>query len=387
MKSNGYEAVRQNVLGLKVALFTDSDVFAGTERHILDLAVALKRQGREVMVACPALGVLAQRAGEEGIQVMAVEKGGPMDVLAIWRLAKALRVSAVDRVHAHNGRTTLIAVLARLLAGRGEVVVTQHFIEPSRTSAKGLKKHLKHLLHRLLNRRVAKIIAISEAVAEGIRRRGEARAKQVAKVWNGIRDPAAAARHHPLGGGAPGRSSGAGLLLCAARLEPEKGHDVLMDALQRLKGRQAAWQCLLAGDGGQRTKLERQVRESGLEDRVVFLGFRDDVSDLMANADVLVLTAAAEPFGLVLLEAMALGKPVVAMAAGGPLEIVEHDTTGFLTPPGDASALAQVLLDLLNDAELRETMGRKGRERYLAHFTAERMARETWQVYEEAVPA
>ena len=105
----------------------------------------------------------------------------------------------------------------------------------------------------------------------------------------------------------------------------------------------------------------------------------------MSACDIFVLPAPAEPFGLVLIEAMALGKPVIAAAAGGPLEIVADGETGLLFEPGNAASLAQAIKRLLADPELRQRMGKAGRKRYEEHFTARRMAEKMQEAYTRSV--
>ena len=114
---------------------------------------------------------------------------------------------------------------------------------------------------------------------------------------------------------------------------------------------------------------------------ITLLGFRSDVSALMSACDIFVLPAPAEPFGLVLIEAMALGKPVIAAAAGGPLEIVADGETGLLFEPGNAESLSSAIRRLLADPDLRRRMGIAGRKRYAQKFTARRMAENMQQVY------
>ena len=118
-----------------------------------------------------------------------------------------------------------------------------------------------------------------------------------------------------------------------------------------------------------------------LADRVIFTGYQKYPAACMAAMDVVVHTSTSpEPFGLVVLEGMALGKPVVATAHGGPLDVVVEGGTGFLTAPGDAAELAAVLVRLLGDADLRQRVGAAGRARFLDKFTAERNVRQLERV-------
>jgi glycosyltransferase involved in cell wall biosynthesis len=171
----------------------------------------------------------------------------------------------------------------------------------------------------------------------------------------------------------------------AARLEPEKDVASLLEAMQSVQAAHPQAVCVVAGDGSQKAALQQRIEEAGLQNAVRLLGFRSDVLGLINAADIFVLPSPAEPFGLVLLEAMALGKPVIATQAGGPLEIVVPDETGVLVPPRDANALGTALCRLLEDTTAREEMGRKGRARFEATFNARRMACETIEVYRRAL--
>ena len=110
-------------------------------------------------------------------------------------------------------------------------------------------------------------------------------------------------------------------------------------------------------------------------------GFRTDAHCLVKAANLFLLPSLAEPFGLVILEAMAFGKPVIATEAGGPKEIVEHLKTGLLVPPSDPQALSDSIIQLLSNQEIAAAMGEAGRKRFETHFTAERMTKETIEVY------
>jgi hypothetical protein len=148
---------------LRIALFTDADVFAGTERHMLDLARGLRAAGAVPSIACPRVSVLGDRARGEGIDHIPVEKGGFIDWPAINAMRQKLRSGEVDIIHAHNGRTALIAALAVKLERRGSYVLTQHFLIPSRSTRRGLKAAISGAIHRWISRGAGHIIAISDA--------------------------------------------------------------------------------------------------------------------------------------------------------------------------------------------------------------------------------
>ncbi len=370
----------------RALLLTDADVFAGTERHMLDLAQALCRMDVPVRIACPTPSPLAERSAGRGIAVVDMPKRGLVDFAAVRRLAEMLRAGEIDVIHAHNGRTHLAAALAVSRAGRGSCVATQHFLAPSRTGRRGPKAWLSNAAHHWVSRRTARFIAISQAVRQEAVRRDPEEEGRFAVVLNGIEPPeaerlkAAAAVRRELG-----VAEGAPLVVCAARLQVEKDIPTLIGAMKHVGGEFPNARCVVAGEGDQRDVLERMIDDSGLQEKVRLLGFRADVLELMNAGDVFVLPSVAEPFGLVLLEAMALGKAVVATRAGGPCEIVEEGVTGLLAASKNSGEMGAALLRLMRDPVLRAAYGEAGRRRFLEHFTAQRMAAETLAVYHAAV--
>ncbi len=366
----------------RVVLITDADVMAGTEQHMLALGGALSRRGLAVAVACPPGSPLAEGATAAGLRVHPIPRrkfAGPGAALALRRL---LVDGAADVLHAHNGRALLAAAVAVSLAGRGTCVATQHFLAPSSARRRGLAGWASAAVHRFMAGRTHRIIAISESARAAMVDRHAPGAAKAVVVPNGIAPPPADAA---VSAAAVRRELGLGVdqpvVLCAARLEAEKGIPTLVEAMAAVQAAHPSAVCLLAGQGSMRAELERQIGAAGLGGTVRLLGFRTDVPALMAAADVFVLPAPAEPFGLVLLEAMAAGRPVVAVAAGGPVEIVPDGQAGLLVPPADAAALAAALGRLLADPPLRHRMGAAGRTRWQDRFTVDRMAEATAAAY------
>jgi glycosyltransferase involved in cell wall biosynthesis len=177
------------------------------------------------------------------------------------------------------------------------------------------------------------------------------------------------------------------LLTCAARLEQEKDIGSLIAAMEHVAVECPSAVCVIAGEGSHKPELLAQIRRSGLEGRVRLLGYRSDVMAILNASDLFVLPSLTESFGLVLLEAMALGKPVLATRVGGPVEIVVEGETGLLVPPSDPGALGRAMLALLRDPATGAEMGRNGRERFRERYTVERMARATRAVYEGVLAA
>ena len=333
-------------MSCNIALFTDSDAFAGTERHILNVARGLRSVGGNLCVVCPSLSPLADRVRRIGLSVVGVPKNGLFDPQAIRRLVKVLR-GGFDIIHAHNGRTAFQAALAVRLAACGKLVITQHFIKPNRSGRSGVRRIASGAGHRWLGGQVAHFIAISTAVRTQMLARGDCPPDKVTTVLNGIADPRIAALRSPEEVRRElGLHSDTRLIVCAARLEAEKGIGTLIEAMGRVVGDHPTV-CAIAGAGSQRDQIQRSIESANLTSRVRLLGFRDNVHSLMLAADVFVLPSPDEPFGLALVEAMALGKPVVACRSAGPLEIVADGDSGLLVPPGDGVAMADAISRLL----------------------------------------
>src|SRR5213078_762420 len=143
----------------------------------------------------------------------------------------------------------------------------------------------------------------------------------------------------------------------------------------------------LEGGGAFRTELEREAEREGAAGRVLFTGYREDAPALIARFDVLALPSTIEGLPLVILEAMARGRPVVATPVGGTPELVVDGETGLLVPPRDPAALAAALQRVLEDRDLADRLGEAGRRRVSERFTLEGMTRRMLELYDEVAAA
>lgn len=365
---------------MAVYLYTDADVFAGTERHIFTLATALKRLNVSSVVICPGHSPLAEECRLGGIEVVALEKRGLVDGSAIKCLRRLSVSDESPIVHAHNGRCLLNAAIAT--RGRIPLVFTQHFLQPNHATQAGMKGLVYRLAHGWVNSKVNAFIAVSKAAADLMIFREKIEPNKVNIVSNGI-DPVS-----PVALTAPGlvRSqfsvvNGQPMILCLARLEAEKQIENLIEAAHLLKQRGITGHFIVAGDGSLRGVLEQRIATLKL-DNIKMVGFQSDALSLVNACDIFVLPSPAEPFGLVLLEAMALSKPIIAVNAGGPAEIVVSGETGLLTQTPKPEHLAEALKKLIADKSERKRLGEAGYQRFLQLFTADAMAAKTMEVYQ-----
>lgn len=180
-------------------------------------------------------------------------------------------------------------------------------------------------------------------------------------------------------------------LAIVSRVFPWKGHTELLQSLALVKKTNPVFKLLIVGEDDPRAtpgggsyiaQLQEMTQALGLTENVIFTGFRRDVAQVMAAADIFAMPSYEEPFGVVYLEAMALRKPVIAVNSGGVPEVVEHGKAGLLAPYRDIEQMAANIVTLLNDPHLRQTMGAYGRQRLEQYFTPQRMADEVEQFYQ-----
>ncbi len=378
----------------RVLHYLDTDTFAGTEQHILTLLPTLKAQGVDCgLVLCEDNEQFVQKASTlEGITVF-IEPSLPIR-RAVPQFLNRVREWKPDLVHAHNGRTMLAcAWVYSRTGGQVKSVATQHFVDPAHTGYRGGKKVVSEMLHRWTNRHLTRIVAISDAVRESAISREHLSPSQIVTVRNGIEKPTA----NPESARAVVRSLGVSdsspLLVTTARLSDEKGHRFLMDAAPKVLARFPEARFLWLGTGDQEADLKAEVERRGLQKEIYFLGFRTDAPDFVALADLLILPSLCEPFGLAVVEGMMLETPVIATDCGGPPEILfpshpkasPKTAAGALVPPSDGNALASVIVDLLENPELRQQIGHNGKKRAEAEFTAERMGQEMAALYRKCL--
>ncbi len=296
------------------------------------------------------------------------------------RLARYLREERVDILHTHLFDPSVVGLAAGTLARTPLRVLTRHYSDYHTR----IHRRWHTRLDRLCTGLSHAVVAVSRHTAEHLVRVEGAPPSKVHVVLNGVQ-----LERTCVNAGAAARVSNelaAGdkrLLTVPARLHPEKGHEHLFRALPALRRSSLApFLVLIAGDGPSARDYRQMVSELGCSDVVRFLGFRRDLADLIAASYAVVLPSLAEAFGIVLVEALYIGAPVIATTAGGIPEIVDDGRDGLLVSPGDPAALEQALRKLLNDPSLRERLAGAGRERVAGRFSFERMVREYEALYE-----
>src|SRR6058998_2417760 len=367
-----------------VVLVHATDIVAGGERSLLNLVRHLDRDKFDARVVCDATDEFVQSIQETGTPVHRVRFPGlRRPGLVAWRAVRDLLAScriAGDAVfHANTPRTNLYAAAAGRLA---RVPVVWHCRNLLETGMWDTDRMFAWLPDR--------IICNSDAIAS--RFAGSRWQHRVRTILNGVD----LAEFHPDISGAPVRAELGWvrnpIIAATSRLDPEKGHETLLEAMRIVAQQIHESRLFIAGIASvnhatRHAVLQRRISELKLDGMVRLLGFRHDIPQLLAAADICVLPADAEACGRVLFEAMAMAKPLVATASGGTPEIVVDAVTGVLVPPKDSRALAEALVALLKNPALRNAMGAAGRERVTKQFSIEAHVQKTMDVYAEALTA
>lgn len=350
-----------------IILATDSAEPSGLGEHMLTLGKALAAT-HDVILAMPdheAGRALLRRAAAGGLGVKALDLGQPRQVRAWF----ASRPDALLHVHAGIGWEG--HDLVRLGKGAGLAVVRTEHLPYLLTDP------VQQAAYRAMLLSVDGRIAVSQTVHDGFKHHGKAR---MTIVHNGI-TPRPATRSREDTRRDLGIGEGTKLLLTVARISPQKGHSVLIEAAPAVLERYPDTKFVLVGDGPETFAIEALIGRAGLSEQVVLLGRRDDVPDLLAAADLFVLPSLFEGLPIALLEANAAGLPAVVSTAGGSMEAMGADHP-FTAPCGDAQKLADAIIAALSDPEHAKSAATAAQTRFRQRFSASRMADETAAFYQ-----
>lgn len=351
----------------------------GAERELLLILEHLRKQGYGPVVVCPDTGPLVEELERLGIEMRYVPLPPWRKILAYPKRARAIRrlrdvITEIRPALIHVNDIWWVPHSLRASSGSGVPILAhvRQEIEPPKVHRYGLdradvvlpmSRHIQQSLEAggVPGRRLLTLYSALDMTRVPQQEDGRRRGRRF-----GIPDDV------PLIG-------------TVANLFPRKGYEVILKALPKILTSCPTMQYVLIGQGGsgyERT-LRSLVRTLGLENNVRFVGFQKEVYSCLAAMDIYVHPALMEGFGIAMLEAMAMEKPIVASRVGGIPEVVEDGVTGLLVPPGDPSALALALMRLLEEPHTRERMGRAGRERLETHFTAEQIMSTLRTLYAE----
>lgn len=356
----------------------------GLERVVIDLAKAQAAAGHDCQVVCLfEAGILAPELAAHGIPVVACGKRDGADLRALLRLRGALSAQRTEVLHSHNGLPHYYAMAAALGLGLRRVVNTRHGM------GDGTPASRREWLFRQSMRFADVAVAVSEAAGRRLADAGLVPADRLQVVPNGIHPEPFRARDPQLRAqlaASLGLAQETQLVGFVGRLNWAKDLPTLVAAFARVCARRDDAALVIVGEGAERGAVETAIAAAGLGDRVLLLGDRSDVPQLLPAFSLFAMSSVSEGYSIALLEACASALPIVATDVGGNAEIVRDGVNGLVVPSGAPAAFADALEQLLADPAHAARMGQAGRDWLLANATFEVMSRRYLEAYAGTQP-
>ncbi len=352
--------------------------FGGLERVVIDLVNNLDRDRFQCDIICLRdFGRNSDLVINPETTIDSFGLGRGKSLALPWRIARCVQQRGYDILHSHDTSPLLYTALARLWHPRCIHIYTEHSGIYS-----CLPRHRIMIGAALLA--VTHGVMVSKDLQQYYQRRFKTLCPHLSVIYNGlhseqksvsvaeIRNIFAIPRQVPLVG-------------TAVRFYPQKGLRYLLQAVPKVLAVLPETRFILIGDGVEREALEKAAVDMGVANQVIFAGYRTDVRQLLRGLDLYVLPSLWEGLPLALIEAMLADTPIVATAVGGNKEMIEHGIRGLLVAPQDSDGLAEAIISLLNDDELRRRLARNGREFADEQFSLANMINKYSKLYQEMV--
>lgn len=352
---------------------------AGTERYVETLVKYLGGKEVEPYFVYNESGLLVERMAEMGVPTERIEMKSRFDFKAARELARLCEKWDIDLIHCHYLREHYTALLAKRYNKKIRVVYTNHFVLANNT--------VTRLSNRWMDKRQDQMIAVCNKGKEQL----------IANGWTGDRIQVIfnAVDMNAWAGDRSESTMRAELdipedrivMLCASRFAHDKGHDYLIRSLKRLTEiSDVPFTMVLAGDGPLLEQTKAQVKELGLEEQVIFVGFRKDIKNLYKGSDIYINSSQHEALSFLIVEAMAAGLPVIVTDMGGNRDIVPPEAKhGALVIYDDPESMAQAMKKMIEDGEYRAACAQEALRTVADKFEIGKMCQVTWGVYQKAV--
>ena len=350
----------------------------GAERMILQLAIRLDKGKYNVKVLCLRKETpFMDEFVEAGVDIRSLGMTRYFQLGPLAELYRFIRREKIDLVHTHLYRDAIYGRVLGKMAGTAAVVSTLHNSYVWRSKA-------QLLLDRITSHWADKIVAVSDAVRRYAIENEHIPPVKIMTIYNGI---------ETLGFRIPPRevselkrklgfSPHELVIGSIGELTRQKGYRYLLESAPAILKEHPEVRFLIAGDGDLKTELKAQAERAGVSQKVSFLGYREDIPAVLNIFDIFVLPSLWEGLPVVLIEAMAAGKPIVASDVDGNVEVIGEKEAGIAVPPRNPGALSEAILALIRTPSRRERMGRKGRERAEKIFDVRIMVRKYEELYD-----
>lgn len=363
---------------IKIIQITHDLRIGGLQRIVVDICSYINKSIFDISICCLRdLGEFQRELRKQGVTVYRIPTpgGNGIDYLSFLKLYNLIKRKEIDILHTHNTYPFIDGTLAGKMAGIPVLIHTDH--------ARDFPDKKRYMLtERILSSFVNKIVAVSEATKLKLVHYEKINSDKIIVIWNGI-DPEkfkneinTIEKKKQLG--VVDRYPILGL---GVRLSKQKGITYLLKAISKIIKEFPQLLLLIAGYGEEENTLKQETSKLGIDYYVRFLGPRLDMHEILAILDLYVLPSVWEGMPLVILEAMAAKKPIVATAVDGTKEVVIHEESGLLVPPKDCNALVTAILRILRNPNFAAYISENAGRRFKEHFTVQKMVSNYEKLY------
>jgi len=366
----------------------DNIEFGGGERVFSQIIRGLNKEKFSVFVASNPGGIFEKKLMEVGIKIDPLDMTSRYNLSTISKLKKIIKTKDIQIVHSQGGRADFFARIAAKIA-RVPITVSSMAMLVEGYDVSILKKRLYVLMDRWTERWVNKFTVLSEAMRRSLIERHKIPPENIFKIYNGIEieeynPDLKELRNKKLGVRRElGLKNDVPVIGAIGRLVWQKGFEYLIRAAPEVLKKCPEARFLIVGEGPLKNKLILTSEKLNVADRIIFTGFRSDIKEILASIDVLAMPSLLEGLPMVLLEAMAMAKPIVTTRIDGITEVLENSKTGLLVPAKNSHALAEAIVGILNDKAKANFFGQNAREAAKEKFSVKKMVEQIELAYEK----
>jgi len=355
---------------IKIIYLIDTFKLAGAEKLLLEFCRRIDRQKFSIQVIATTMGgPLEADFLKLGIPVKIFQKKSKFDLGLILALAKYFKANQPDIVHAHLFASETWGRLGAIIAKVPKIVITEHNMNIDFSFS-------MHLIKTVLSWFTDKIIAVSEAVKNYSIKKEKINPKKITVIYNGID----LNKYQYRGLRQITKNKIKAVLL--ARMEKQKGQEYLLKAIPHIIKMIPGFELYLYGKGSLEKDYKNLADKLKISNQVKFCGITKNAAQVLNQMDLFILPSLWEGLGVVLLEAQAIGLPIIATDIPGPQEVIENEKTGILIPPKDSLAIADAVLRLANDPQMQENIIAKARKNVEENFSLSKMVADYTKLYE-----
>jgi glycosyltransferase involved in cell wall biosynthesis len=371
---------------VKILMFIDEAKMGGGQQHLLWLVQKLDKSKIEIEVLCEPEGYLVDELGKINIKVHSITVSNRPSVSSLLKTIKLLKKISPRILHTHGGTAGFYGRLASLFNINCAVIHTYHGIHYLNFD-KYIVRKIYTLIDKFLLRFTDCTICVAQQDFDIGLKAGIVQKEKAVVIHNGIEVEKFSELNENTNYKIKIKSENQSVIIgSVGRLHYQKGYEYLIEASKSVLDEYPNVKFILVGDGELRSSLESLTRKHSVYDSFTFMGNQTNVPELLAQMDIFILPSLWEGLPLVLLEAMAAKKPIVATAVNGISEIIESEKEGILVQPKNHKAISAALLRLLKDVELRKRLAGNGYAKVLSEFSLNKMIVKTESVYKKYSP-